>query len=295
MADLSFGIVGGAIVTTVDKQVIILQTESSHVVASDGTWESAAAAPISIDEFCCGGAHALPAGDPLVFGAEGSPETWIFEPAIGIWTQADARPSAGYVLGASVIDRELYVVDAAARTGVATSSVAALNLDGKWRELEPVPAPISVGGVTTDGVRLIVAGTQQDENNNVIGERSPLVFALTPDRGWETLPKIPIDGQASTVVWTPQGDLLAWNYDLESARLSIAEGWTHLEPVPMDEGNCYPRSVAASFGVVGFCFGIAWFDGSTWQPIPSPPPKSHLAITADGLLAVFPLARDESP
>jgi hypothetical protein len=55
---------------------------------------------------------------------------------------------------------------------------------GAWRQLEQVPSPVSVGGVTTDGERLIVAGTRQDGNNFVIGDRNPVAYQYTSSGGW---------------------------------------------------------------------------------------------------------------
>jgi hypothetical protein len=130
---------------------------------------------------------------------------------------------------------DLFVVTAAARTGEATATLAALDVaTGVWRELEPVPSPISVGGVTTDGSRVVVAGTQQGPNNNIIGDRSPSAYQYTPGEGWSELPDIPINGPASTVAWVEGAGLLAWNYDLESALLDQSGAWRALDRVPMD-------------------------------------------------------------
>jgi hypothetical protein len=187
-------------------------------------------------------------------------------------------------------------VTAAARTGDAVSLSAALDVaSGQWRELEPVPSPISVGGVTTDGKRLIVAGTRQDGNNFIIGDRSPVAYEYTSSNGWRELPSIPIDGQASTVAWVEGTGLLAWNYDLQSALLDESGTWTELDDVPMSPAECYPISHPTTGGIVGLCGGIAFFEAATesWVPLPGPF-DSRYVVTDSGVFGLVRIERDHT-
>ena len=270
VTDLPFHIAGGAIVEAVDSGIVVLQPSSTVLMGFDGSWSTGEAPPLSIPPSCCGTADGRPAGDVLVLVAEGSTGTWILNVHTLTWLEADPRPTARYVLGSALIDDQLFVVTAAARTGEAISSLSALDIaTGVWRALEPVPSPISVGGVTTDGNRLIVAGTRQGPNNNVIGDRNPVAYQYTPGKGWSELPDIPINGQAATVAWVEGTGLLAWNYDLESALLDESGAWRELDNVPMQSAECYPRSFPTVTGIAGVCGGIALYNtaNESWQPV----------------------------
>lgn len=294
VTDLPFQIAGGAIVGAIDSGVVVLQQSSTVLIGFDGSSSTGEGPPLSIPASCCGSADGLPAGNSLVLVAEGSTATWILDVDTLTWRQADPRPAAGYVLGSVLIDGDLFVVTAAGRTGEATSSLAALDVTtGLWRELEPVPSPISVGGVTTDGNRVVVAGTQQGPNNNVIGDRSPSAYQYTPGEGWSELPDIPIDGQASTVAWVKGTGLLAWNYGLESALLDQSGDWRALNSVPMPPAECYPSSFPTATGVAGLCGGIALFDAATqsWHTVRAPFDTRYV-VTDTTLIGLVQSERD---
>jgi hypothetical protein len=173
-----------------------------------------------------------------------------------------------------------------------TSELVALDLGtGQWRQLEPVPTPITRGGATTDGTRLIVGGVYQDNNNAIIDSRSPAAYAYTDADGWSELPRIPIDGQASTITWIDNIGLLAWNYDLESVLSDEGGTWQDLGGVPMDFSECLPTSVAIGSGAAGVCGGLAWFDGETgnWEPIDAPR-NGHLLLSDGSAYSVVTTA-----
>jgi len=270
IADLPIDIASGAIVEAVDVGIAVVQPGSTLLVGFDGSLTSGEEPPLPMTAECCGGEDGVPNRNGLLLIDEATTGSWVLETDTMTWRQVDSRPSPGYVLGSALIGDELVIVTAAARTGGAVSSVAALDVStGVWREPEPVPSPVSVGGVTTDGDRLIVAGTQQGPNNNVIGGRNPVAYQYTDADGWIQLPDVPIDGQASTVTWVDGAGLLAWNYDLESALLEPSGSWVELDAVPMDFMECHPQSVSMATGAVGLCGGIAWFEGAaqSWTSI----------------------------
>lgn len=296
VGDLPLDIADGAIVAAADAGIVVLQPNSTDLIGFDGSWNTGEAPPLSIPAACCGSADGLPAGDALVLVAEGSTETWILDVETLTWRQADSRPAAGYVLGSVLIDGELYVATAAARSGGAASSLAALNVaSGQWQQLEDVPSPISVGGVTTDGERVIVAGTQQGPNNNIIGDRHPVVYQYTPGEGWSQLPAMPIDGQASTVAWVQGTGLLAWNYNLESALFDQSGTWRQTGTVPMPPAECYPKSFPTVSGVAGLCGGIALFDATTesWNTVRHRF-DTKVVVTGTALYGLFPTERAQT-
>lgn len=285
VADLPIQLESGAIVEAVGNEVVVLQSSSTMVIDPDGSYRTGDAPPVSIPTHCCGKVRGLPADDVLVVGS------WILDPETLDWHQTDPRPTSGSALGSAFLEGEVYVVSAAARTGEPTSTLAAFDTDtGVWRELEPVPSPISVGGVTTDGERLIVAGTRQDDRNFVIGDRNPVAYQYTPGEGWRELPSIPIDGQASTVTWAEGAGLLAWNYDLQSAVLDDSGTWRQIGEVPMPPSECYPISHSTTTGAIGQCGGVALFDArsESWEPITGPLDTKY-AVPDTAVIGLVPL------
>ncbi len=273
LATFEMAIPSGAIVEVVDSGLVVLQTASSTLVGFDGSVKEGEVAPLPIHPGCCGSTFGIPMDDSLVLIDAYRPGAWVLDTATMTWSQiGDRQLPAGDLLGWALIDADLYVVRAAPRVAGADSQVEVLSLaTGTWRSIEGVPSGISVGGVTSDGHSLYVAGVKQDTRNNVIeDDRNPVVFRYTDDGGWTALPDIPIDGQAATVTWVEGAGLLAWNYGQESALLEGSGEWVRLDDVPMEFFECYPRSIEVDGGVVGICGGLAYFDAATrtWTPIP---------------------------
>jgi hypothetical protein len=296
VTDLPFQLESGAIVEGLPSGLVVLQSDSTMLIDPSGSVLTGEPAPVPIQAECCGPADGLPAGRLLVLVAESSTESWILDTDSLTWRQAAARPDPGYVLGSTVIGGELFVVTAAPRTGEATSPVAVLDLEsGAWRRVDEVPEPISVGGVTSDGNTLIVAGTRQDGNNVVVGDGNPVAYQYTPSEGWGELTAVPIDGQSSTVAWAEGAGLLAWNYDLESALLDGSGTWRQLGEVPMPSSECSPEARPTASGLVGFCGGIAIFDTETeqWIPVFSPL-DARYGVVGDSLLGLVRLDREHT-
>ena len=260
--------------------IVVVGTKSTTVIGFDGSSADGERPPVTIQPGCCGSVVGMPVGDRLILIDAYRVWTWVLDPETVTWRALGDRPGTGDILGAAVIGDVLYVVNAAARTGGGVSLVSALDLNtGKWTEVEQVPSGVSVGGVTTDGERLIVAGVLQDMNNRIIGDSRPVAYQHGVE-GWRRLPDIPINGQASTIAWVEGAGLLAWNYDPESALLPASGVWEVVGSVPMDASECYPRSFQTEGGIVGLCGGLAYFDAESrsWAPIPMPFPARYVAI-----------------
>ena len=294
LTELGSDIGDGALLVATNDGFVIMTSSATTIVSPDGTTRQGEPSSAPIPESCCGDAVAYSYGDGvlLLYRGEGA---WLLDPVTVTWREIDPLPSDAYPvgtvlypLGTAQIDGELYVVARAPRTVNTTSEVAALNLQtGTWRIVVPVPAAITIGGVTTDGTRLIVAGTHQDNFNRVIGGRNPAPYAYTDSDGWSQLPLTPIDGQASTITWIDNVGLLAWNYDLESALLDDTGVWRRLDDVPMDSGECLPTSVPIGNGAAGYCGGLAWFNGETqtWETIDAPR-NAHFALGDNAAYAI---------
>jgi hypothetical protein len=279
LTDIGFDVPSGSIMVATNDGLVIITAAATTVIDADGFIRDGEPSPAPIPDSCCGDANAYSYGSGvmLLYRGEGA---WLLDFASISWREIDPLPSdaypvgtALYPLGMAQIGDQLYVVAGAPRTVNTSSEVAALDLaTGTWRIVDPVPAPITVGGVTADGIRLIVAGTHQDTNNRVIGDRNPVVYAYTEAAAWIQLPNISIDGQASTITWVDGVGLLAWNYDQESALLDESGTWRNLDEVPMDFSECLPISVPIDSGAAGHCGGLAWFDGESaiWSAIDAP-------------------------
>lgn len=271
IADLAMAISSGSIVAAVEGGIVVAQTESTSVVGFDGSITNGDKPPVTIAPGCCGSAVGIPVRDRLVLFDSYAPGTWLLDLKALTWNRVGDRPSTGDVLGSALIGDQLYVVTAAARTGAANSPVVVLNTTTwEWSEIEQVPSGISVGGVTSDGDRLIVAGVRQNSNNIIVGDsREPLAYAHE-ESVWRELPDIPIDGQAATVAWVDDVGLLAWNYSLRSALLAPDGNWEPMGRVPMEPSECYPHSYQVDSGIIAACGGIAHFEAASrgWSPIP---------------------------
>lgn len=272
IAELPLAISSGSVVEAVEGGIVVVQTDSTTLVGFDGSKTDGGGPPsVNVTPECCGSGVGITVGRRLVIFDSYAPGTWLLDPETVTWIQVGDRPSTGDVLGSAHIGDQVYVVTASTRAGVTNAQVAALDTTTwEWTEIEPVPAVISIGGVTTDGERLIVAGVNQDGSNNIDGDsRQPVAYGY--DKGvWSRMPDVPIDGQAATVAWVEDVGLLAWNYGLKSALLNLEGNWEPIGGVPMDFSECYPQSRRVDSGVIGFCGGIAHFEATTrsWSPIP---------------------------
>lgn len=274
----------------VDDGILVVSDGATRLIRSDGTWVEGAALP---EAMACCKEHLLvptPAG-PVLLDTSGD-ATWLLDSATLDWQSVSNRPSTGIVLGAAVVDGDLVVVEAAGRRGVNVSSgMASLDLKTlAWQEEEMVPQPVSVGGVTSDGERLIVAGTRQGTRNDIMGRH--VAYEWTAADGWRALSDVPISGQASTVQWVEGAGLVAWNYDLEAALLDGSGGWRLIDAVPMDTEECYPQMSAGPNGALGRCGGLAWFDAASeqWWAIPTDPllDEPQFVVSEDAVVGVYP-------
>ena len=305
---LGFDIASGAVVEAVARGLVIVQSDMTIYVdltqdQSDfatGSWVETDAPPFPFQDQCCGGAAGFAVGDDLVVLNESMTATWLFDTSEMVWRELDPRPSTGFVLGAAFFDDQLTIINASPRTGAGESTVASLDLSaGSWQELPSLPSPISVGGVTHDGGRIFVAGTQQDENNQIVDGSHVFEWAGSDWQsllGTQATDRLPIGGQAATVAWVEGAGLLAWNYDLDWSLMASGE-WGQVGTVPMDEGECYPITISAPGGAVGLCGGIAWFDAQTltWSSIPVPSQTGgKLVVSGSRLVALIVTGREST-
>ncbi|MGA9595416.1 MAG: hypothetical protein WBV06_04630 [Acidimicrobiia bacterium] len=266
----------GSIRIAINAGLVVINSTATTIIDPAGAARNGEPSPAPLGD---GGVDGYPVGDTVLLLDQGG-QAWLLDVATVSWRQVDSLPPIVHPVGADIypvgltkIANELFVVIRARVSATPTSEVVSLDLaTGTWRVVEPVPSPISRGGVTTDGTRLIVGGVQLDTQGGIVGGRKPVLYEYTDAGGWSELPTIPIEGLASTITWLDGVGLLAWNYDLESALLDENGTWRKLDNVPMETRECLPTSMPIARGAAGFCGGLAWFDGETltWEPIEAP-------------------------
>ncbi|MDA3039636.1 MAG: hypothetical protein O3C27_08920 [Actinomycetota bacterium] len=300
LADLPIGALDHPTVAAIGDLVVILGPESTFVVHPNGKVETAPAAPMLSPDACCPSVYPIGALQAaLIVPDDQSGEAWLFEAERLAWTRLDDRPNPHLsLLGAAMIDGRLIVVNRAPQDAPGSSPVDELDLEtGSWEPLDPLPVPISNGAVATGDDRLVVSGTLQGPNNNIVGDPNPSVLRFDGDAGWSVDQPAPISGQAATVVPLPDGQLLALNYGLEAALADRDGNWTAVDDVPMSESECFPQATPVDDGVIALCGGVAWWDSATagWTPIPTPGgPGGQLVATSNGLVALVGGARERS-
>ena len=210
------------------------------------------------------------------------------------WKPANPLPSADdRMFGTAYIDGRFFAVTAPGRNGGDAGSVFELNFEsGEWLELSTVPEAINVGDVVAAAGSIIVSGTRQDGNNLMQGDTQPGVHLFDVKTStWETLPDAPIHGQAASV-GSIGPYLLAWNYDMEWSLLPLDGGnaWSRPQNVPMDQMECYPRTISGSdFAIADFCDQLALFTKGEWFVIPRRP--GSMAVTNSGIWNAYETVR----
>jgi hypothetical protein len=123
------------------------------------------------------------------------------------------------------------------------------------------------------GSELVVFGASLRLTDNRPATATAIGAAYNPRTGtWRRLPDSALSPQASTAVWSGR-EIIAWDYNADASAYNPAlDRWRPLPKVPIDPGECLPRSVAlhGRIAVVGqFCATLVTFDPTRdeWQPV----------------------------
>ncbi len=284
VADLELDIPVNALVVGTDEGMAVISATATRFIRPDGTWLEGQPPPSEGQLGAYFSYLEMMSAGHVVVTVTGYGTTWMFDTSDLTWREIGRYPLQGiwYTLGSAVVDGQFVLV-------MRDSLVFSLDLEsGVWTERDPLPDGIDVGGVTTDGSTIYVAGVMQDDRNWIIGSRFPRVFASTTDGGWTELPEIPIDGQASSIGWVDGFGLVAVNYESQSAVLDDTSGeWRLIDDVPIPFGECYPQMRPVARGVVAVCWTLAWFDPDTeaWTGI-RPTFNGKYAVLSDQILGL---------
>ncbi len=222
------------------------------------------------------------AGDRFV-AFNGGDQAAIFDS--DSWSVLETIPGPGRFFGASSIADRFFVVTAPSRNEATPGIVLELDLtDGTWTELATVPEAINVGDVVAVDGSIVVSGTLQGSNNYLIGDTQPGVHIFDLETlTWTTIQDAPISGQAASVGGAGPY-LLAWNYDMQYSvhPPEPEKAWSLPKRVPLDEMECYPRTVSGpERTVANFCGQLAVFATGEWSVLPTPP--GTVAATSNGI------------
>jgi hypothetical protein len=270
VSQVEAGIRSGSLTAATDDALIVLNPNSTELYRWDGSWETGERAPIEIPAACCGEGMVFSTGESVVLLKESSDSAWLLSIEDLGWKELDPRPFSGPILGSALHDGKLVFLTAVRTDG--ESNVMALDPErGTWQLWDPLPDPLSIGGVASDGEVLYAAGVLQDGNNQILGDSHPVLYRYVRPGGWQKLGNIPIDGKASAIGWMPGEGLVSWNYQGEAAILG-GEGWERLGDVPVAPSECYPNAQSTQRGLVAvLCGQAAFLDASThvWNQIPT--------------------------
>jgi hypothetical protein len=142
-----------------------------------------------------------------------------------------------------------------------------------WRAIASAPAALNEATGVWTGREVVVVGAELD-NANRPETKTALALAYDPAADvWRRLPDPPLLPHATTAAATPDGEVVAWDYVLESATWLAARGarWQPEVDVPLDASECYPASAVTTYAVVGwYCGRGAAFapPERTWKEIP---------------------------
>ena len=126
-----------------------------------------------------------------------------------------------------------------------------------WRTIASAPAALNLATGVWTGDEVVVVGATLD-NANRAETNTALALAYDPVADvWRRLPDPPFHPNATTAAATPDGEIVAWDYDLESATWHSARGaeWRREADVPLDPSECYPTSATTTHAVVGWYCG----------------------------------------
>jgi hypothetical protein len=168
---------------------------------------------------------------------------------------------------------ELLVWGDASRLRPAADGAAYDPETNSWRGIAPAPAALNEATAAWTGSELVVVGAQLDQYNRAETETAEALAYEPSVDAWRRLPSPPFLPQASTATATGAGEVVAWDYGLESASWLPARGdtWQREVDVPLSPSECYPTSAATTYAVVAwYCGRGAVFAPAerAWEAIP---------------------------
>jgi len=125
-----------------------------------------------------------------------------------------------------------------------------------WRTIEDAPIELTDANAVWTGREMIVFGAALHAGN--VPESKTAIGAAYDPRvdEWRRLPPSNLSPQASTISWNGR-ELIAWDYLNKSDIYDPDEDtWRGPHAVPVEAGECFPRSVSVGRDVFGAYCGL---------------------------------------
>lgn len=198
-----------------------------------------------------------------------------YDPQTGSWRMLPSAPLGHRVPAAAVwTGREIVVWGDASRFAEDVDGAAYDPEADRWRRLPPAPIALNEASAVWTGTEMIVFGALLDGNNWSKTKHAQGIAYDAQEDAWRLIAPYELSPQASWA--TRMGDeLLVWDYELKAGAYDSArDSWRDLPDLPLDFGECYPRSVSVGRAIFAWhCNGpAALFDvgSGTWTVVPPP-------------------------
>jgi Kelch motif len=198
----------------------------------------------------------------------------VYDPATTQWRSLPQAPISARAALSVWTGEEFIVWGTAVRVDERPHDGAAYNPRAdSWRLIAESPIELTDATAVWTGREMIVFGAAL-HGGNMPESKTAIGAAYDPATdGWRILPDSTLSPQASTAAWTGH-ELVAWDYLNHSGAYSpTADRWRQLPDLPLDSGECVPRSVVVNEKVFGdYCGQATEYDPSRdrWRDVSRP-------------------------
>lgn len=256
---------------------------SDETVEGDGfrfdpgsnTWEPIAPSPLQARS---DPATAWTGRELLIWGGSQDPDHRSFfgdgaayDPTTNTWRGLPDAPISARAPLSVWTGRELIVWGVNAINGEVSVDGAAYDpLQDSWRTLPD--APIGLGRATaiwTDREMIVLGDAGERNDGSSLAPAAGIAYDPATDK-WRRLADSGLSNNASTASWNGS-EMIAWDYLLETAAYDPdTDAWRSLPAVPLEDYECYPKSVAVGDRVFGdYCGTAALYESSSdrWRDV----------------------------
>jgi N-acetylneuraminic acid mutarotase len=185
-----------------------------------------------------------------------------YDPRADVWRTLPGAPVSARVPLSVWTGQEFIVWGTAVRVDDRPRDGAAYDPKANsWRTIAKAPIELTDATATWTGREMIVFGAAL-HGGNFPESKTAIGAAYDPrtDR-WRRLPASTLSPQASTAAWSGR-ELIAWDY-LNGTQAYDPAGnkWRNLTTVPLDAGECHPKSTSIGRYVFGdYCGSMVAYD-----------------------------------
>jgi hypothetical protein len=185
-----------------------------------------------------------------------------YDPAADTWRPLPPAPIEGRAPLSVWTGGELLVWGTSLRVEDRPRDGAAYDpATNSWQVIPEAPIELTDATAVWTGTEMIVFGAALHGGNHA---ETAMAIGAAYDPAtdtWRRIADSDLSPQASTAAWNSR-EMIAWDYLNASAAYDpAADAWRPLRRVPLDEGECSPRSVAvASFVFGDYCGARVLFD-----------------------------------